>query len=204
MTTSHRIRILILTAPIACLLLPATAGAQSSDWQHGTTLSGFAGVSMDGEQTGSAFGGAIGWELTPRVAIEGSAAWLDRGVDAQALSAALKLRAALFGRDRVSPFVTAGIGAYRASYSHMSEDIPAFHRARMAGPGPVGQSATFTDPALVFGGGVRFFVSRHIALRPDVESMLVLRDSRHYFVTTAALQIAFHFEDHPVTPARGR
>jgi hypothetical protein len=30
--------------------------------------------------------------------------------------------------------------------------------------------------------------------------MVVLRNSRSYFVTAFAIHVAYHFEDHPVTP----
>ena len=204
MTTFHRS---IVAGLIAGFAVASTANAQApsnSPWLHGTTLSGFAGVAADSDRTGSAFGGALGWELTPKLAIEGSGAWLERGDGAESFGAALKVRAALFGRDKLAPFVTAGVGAYRASYSSRSADMPSFHHDRLAETmGPRGRS-TFTDPALVFGGGVNMFLTRHIAIRPDIEAMVVMRDSRRYVVTTAGVHVAFHFEDHPVTPSRGR
>lgn len=203
MSGMHTFRILAVL--IAGCGFASVATAQSSSpnpWGHGTTLSGSVGVAADGDRTGSAFSTALGWELTPKVAIEGAASWLDRGAGADAFSAALKLRAAMFGRDRAAPFLMAGVGMYRASYSRAATDIPAFHRRRMNGGTAVGRS-TFSDPAVVFGGGVNMFVNRHIAIRPDVEAMVVMRDSRRYVVTTAALHVAFHFEDHPVTPKRG-
>jgi hypothetical protein len=39
-------------------------------------------------------------------------------------------------------------------------------------------SATFTDPSLAFGGGVNVFVSRQIAVRPEVDATIVMRDRR--------------------------
>ena len=204
MTSIHRS---VIAGMIAGCTLAGSASAQSlsgSPWGHGTTLSGFAGVGADSDHAGSAFGTALGWELTPKVAIEGGATWLDRNAGSDAFAAALKVRAAFFGRDKAAPFVTAGIGAYRASYERMSDDIPAFHRDRMSGRMGAQTRATFTDPALVFGAGVNLFVTRHIAVRPDVEAMVVMRDSRRYVVTTVGLHLAFHFEDHPVTPSTSR
>jgi hypothetical protein len=32
--------------------------------------------------------------------------------------------------------------------------------------------------------------------------MLVRADGQSYFVTTVAVRLAYHFEEHPVTPAR--
>lgn len=205
MSRLHLVRSTV--ALIGLLSIPAAAGAQSpsnSPWGHGTTLSGFAGVAADADRAGSALGVALGWEVTPKVAIEGSGSWLDRGAGAESFAASLKVRASLFGRDKAAPFVTAGVGAYRASYERTSEAIPAFHRNRMATGTAPQTRATFTDPTFVFGGGVNLFVSRHIAVRPDVEATVVMRDSRRYVVTTAGIHLAFHFEDHPVTPARNR
>ena len=193
----------ILVVLIACWGTAGVAAAQTSSsnpWGYGTTLSGSVGVGVDAEHTGSALGAAIGWELTPNTAIEGSGSWLDRGAGADAFAAALKFRASMFGRDRAAPFVTAGVGMYRASFSRDAREIPSFHRRRM-GPRLTGRQ-TFTDPALVFGGGVNVFVTRHVAVRPDVEAMVVMRDSRRHVVAIAAFHIAFHFEDHPVTPSR--
>jgi Outer membrane protein beta-barrel domain len=201
MSGMHGMRILAVL--IGCCCTPGLAAAQTSSpnpWGYGTTLSGSVGVGVDSDHTGSALGAAIGWELTPKVAIEGSGAWLDRGPGADAFSAALKLRASMFGRDRVAPFVTAGVGMYRATYARDAHEVPSFHRRRM-GTGLTGRQ-TFSDPALVFGGGVNMFLNRHVAVRPDVEAMVVMRDSQRYVVTTAALHVAFHFEDHPVTPSR--
>lgn len=202
MSGLHRVGMLAVL--IGCCCTASVAVAQTSSpnpWGYGTTLSGAVGAAIDSEHTGPAFGTALGWELTPKVAIEGSASWLDRGEGADAFSAALKVRAAMFGRDRAAPFVTAGVGMYRATYARNAAEIPSFHRRRMGAVPPV-RRLTFTDPALVFGGGVNMFVSRHFAVRPDVEAMIVMRDSQRHVVTTAAVHLAFHFEDHPVTPAR--
>ena len=195
----------VLMVLIGCCCTAGVAAAQTSSanpWGYGTTLSGSVGVGIDSEHTGSALGAAVGWELTPKVAIEGDASWLDRGPGADGFSAALKLRAAMFGRDRAAPFVTAGVGMYRAAYSQDAAEVPSFHRRRMA-PGVAGRQ-TFTDPSLVFGGGVNVFLNRHFAIRPDVEALVVMRDSQTYVVTTAAVHLAFHFEDHPVTPSTRR
>lgn len=192
-----------LVVLISCCCTAGVAVAQTSSpnpWGYGTTLSGAAGVAIDSEHTGSALGAGVGWELTPKVAIEGSASWLDRGAGADAFTAALKFRAAMFRSERAAPFLSAGVGMYRATYTREAREVPTFHRRRMM-PG-LTEGQTFTDPALVLGGGVNVFFNRHIAVRPDLEAMVVMRDSHRYVVTTAAIHLAFHFEDHPVTPAR--
>ena len=201
MTQWHRFHLVAVVAVWAALVTTAHAqSASANPWRHGTTVSGFAGVAFDSQDTGSALGGALGWEVTPKLGIEGSAAWLDRGASSDSFSAALKVRAALFGRDRVAPFVVAGIGAYQTSHSP-SADMPAFYRRRMAGHVGPGEKR-FTDPTVVIGGGLSYFVNRHLSVRPEVESMVVMGDSDRYVVTTAAFHVAFHFEEHPVTPSR--
>jgi hypothetical protein len=44
------------------------------------------------------------------------------------------------------------------------------------------------------------FINRHWTLRPEVVATVVMRDSRNFVVTTGAVRLAYHFEDHPVTP----
>ena len=102
------------------------------------------------------------------------------------------------------PFVKGGVGLYRASFDSSVADIPDFYRRRL-GPGEpaVGRSHAFRDPSVVVGGGLNLFATRHIALRPEIEAMVVRRQSRSHVVTAVMMHVAYHFEDHPVTPARG-
>ena len=46
------------------------------DWSRGTPLSGFGGFGGDDTGSGSLFGGSVGWDASPRIAIEGNAAWM--------------------------------------------------------------------------------------------------------------------------------
>jgi len=93
------------------------------------------------------------------------------------------------------PFVTAGVGLYRASYETAVGNVPEFYRHRMSQTAGPGMTMTFTDPTFVFGGGLNVFVTRHIAIRPDVETMIVVRDSSSHVVTAAAVHLAYHFEN---------
>lgn len=189
------------------LLLSAPASAQpvprGNDWSYGTTLNVFAGAGADSSNTIPLAGTSLGWEITPRLAVEGSGYWLDRGTGADAFAAALKLQTGLIGPHTAVPFLEAGVGLYRASFDPTASTVPDFYRRRMAASttGP-GATTTFTDPSFIFGGGVNVFVTRHIAIRPDVEAMVVRRDSQNYVVTVVAVHMAYHFESHPVTPAR--
>lgn|SRR5687767_6359421 len=217
---------------VAWLALAAAAFAQTAaphEWSRGTTLNGFAGIATESSSSGPAFGGALGWELTPRFALEGSGSWIEFDGRHNAFAAAMKVRGRLFGRRKIDPFLQGGIGLYRASFdartdempgpmmngtfigampslaSYRFGDVPHFYQHRMddfAGDDMLRR--TFTDPAFVFGGGVNLFVTRHLAIRPDVEAMVVVRDRRSQMVTSIGVHAVYHFEEHPVTPALRR
>jgi hypothetical protein len=174
-----------------------------TDFRHATTLSGFAGAAVDSNKTGTAFGGSIGWQLTPRVAIQSSGQWLDRGGGADAFAVAFKAQADLFPTLRAHPFIEGGLGLYHASFDSMAARMPPFYQRRMNTGlnGPV-ETAAFTDPACVLGGGLNIGVTRHLMVRPNVEAMVVARHSRTYVVTTVAVHLAYRFEHHPVTQSR--
>jgi hypothetical protein len=195
----------VVSVVCVCCAAPVAAWAQadirSNEWTRGTTLNGFAGVATDSSQNGAVLGGAVGWELTPRLAIEGSGSWLEFGHGANAFGGAVKVRTRLSGRRTVDPFLQAGIGMYRASFVRGEESVPTFYRRRMpAHMSVAGVGVSFSDPTLVAGGGVNIFVNRHFAIRPDLEATFVLRDRRHHVVTSVALHAVYHFESHPVTP----
>ena len=120
------------------MVLAVTASARAqpeirpTEWSHGTTLSGFAGVPLQSEQAGAALGGAVGWELTPRFAVEGSGSWLDFGHGSEGFGGAITLRTRLFRRRTVDPFVQGGIGMYRAWFAADAPPLPRFH-ARSSG-----------------------------------------------------------------------
>ncbi|HEY7445458.1 MAG TPA: outer membrane beta-barrel protein [Vicinamibacterales bacterium] len=200
----HRLGLLV--APIVLVVLgSAPASAQSvpsgADWTHGTTLSLFGGASTDSNTTGPYLGGGIGWEIKPTFAIEGTMGWIDRpGADTSAYNAGLMAQFSLPGSTKASPFVAGGFGLYRASFGVGSE-MPEFYSRRISATDPA-QPRTFTDPAFIFGGGVNIYLSRHLAVRPNVDVMMVFDNSYDYWVTGFAVHFAYHFEDHPVTPWR--
>lgn len=183
---------------------PAYAAAQEvvrpGEWSRGTTLSGFAGVATDGDHSGPVIGGVAGYEITPRFTIEASGSWLEFGEGASAFAGAIKLRARLSGRRTVDPFVLGGVGFYRASFDHSAAVAPGSYRNRLRVQGTGLGDTSFTDPALVFGAGVNIFVTRHFAIRPDVESFVVLRNGRSPTATSLSVHAVFHIESHPVTP----
>jgi hypothetical protein len=183
----------------AGLLAAGPASAQSDDgraWQFGTTLTLTPGVAWGNSDAGGTLGGAIGWEVTPRFAVEGLGTWLNRAAASEAFSAAIRARYALIPR-RSAPFLEGGFGLYRTTIDPTSGSVPDFYMNRID---DLTRRQTFTDPAFVAGGGWSFFVSRHIAIQPALEGTFVTRDGHGYVLTSAVVRFGYHFEDHPVTP----
>ena len=198
-------RLALVAAVCCCVTAPVLAQSAAGAAARATSLSGFAGAAGNGDHQGWMFGGSAGWDFTPLVAIEATGAWVDRSTQADAFTGALKLRAAFRGRDKVAPFVTGGVGLYRASFTRGSTNMPEFYQQRFETRADGGRmNATFMDPSLVFGGGLNLFLSRAVAIRPSIEGLFVFRGSRHQLITTGGLNIAYYFEHRPVTPATGR
>ena len=203
-----RILCVCATVVLACLS-PGAAVAQQAIaadmWSRGSTVEVFGGVATADSRAGALAGGGLGWELTPRFGVDGSAAWLDRPGPRDAFAAALTAHLGVFGRRSVGPFVKGGVGLYRVSFEGPPQSLPDFYRRRLgAGESTLGSSSTFTDPTVVIGGGVNLFTTRHIALRPEIEAIVLRRDSRSHVVTAVTFRVAYHFEDHPMTPSRVR
>lgn len=194
--------LLVFASSIIAAAQPVPPG---NPWSHGTTIDAFAGMASASSNRGPLAGGAAGWEITPWFGLDGSAAWLDRSGTAEAFTAALTARANLRGGRTAVPFIKGGIGLYRASFDSSPDVLPDFYRRRLgAGGSALATSFTFTDPSFVIGGGVDVFRTRHIALHPEIQATVVTRQSRTYVVTTVTMHVAYHFEDHPITPARER
>jgi hypothetical protein len=189
-------------AAVALMALASNASAQADpsvpDWQHGTTLAGFVGVSSASSATDIAAGLSMGWEVTPRLGVEGRGIWLPAGEPEDAFAATVAIRAAVRPGHLVVPFGSAGLGVYRASFDANTTEVPDFYRTRMSPTGVGGQ--TFNDFTVLFGGGLDVFITRHLALRPEVNVVLTMtgRDSRAVAIYGA--QVAYHFEAHTITP----
>jgi hypothetical protein len=207
MTSVHRLQCVVL----GILVSVATASAQTTPppaarvvptgnmWSHGTTLNVFGGAGGTSGDRAAVAGGAFGWEVRPWFAIEGTGSWLDWGQGARAFAPSVTAQAALLTARPFLPFVTGGVGLYHASFSRSDRAMPNFYRQRMMGPSNMRSRITFNDPSLVGGGGFEMFLSRHWAVRPEILATVALRDSRNFVVTTGAVRLAYHFEDHPVT-----
>ena len=141
-------------------------------------------------------GGAVGWEMKPRLAFEGSGRWLGYDGDVTGFGAALSVRTGARRTD-VSPFGEAGFGLYRVSGSIAA--LPDFYRARVNDANALGRRS-FTDPAWHIGGGINVFVSRKLAVQPVVDVMLIRGDGRATTMGVFTVRGVYHFEDHLVTP----
>jgi hypothetical protein len=196
---------------VGLLMTTVTASAQGTPppqsatvppgnmWSHGTTLNVFSGGALGGGDRASVRGGAFGWEIRPWFALEGSATWIEWEKNANAFTPAMTAQLGLPMPGRVVPFVTGGVGLYHVSFDRMDVERPQFYRGRMTTMNALGSAVTFTDPSVVGGGGVNVFVTRKWTIRPEVLSMIVVRDSRSFVVTMAAVRLGYHFEGHPVT-----
>jgi len=185
------------------LAVPVLAYAQGPDLRHGTTLNVLAGGTFSSEAQQPVFGGAFGWELKPRFHIETTMKWFVPDNGAEGFSAIVTAQVPLTTLSRVVPYLSAGAGASRATFDLSSSEVPAFYRNRVEDVGSVESShKTFVDPAIVFGGGVSFFPTRHLSLRPEVETMMVWDAGKTYFTTSVAVRLAYHFELHGVNANR--
>ena len=217
MISTHRVQWAVLTI----LVIAATASAQGTAasrqpqttpppqtrsvppgnmWSHGTTLNVVGGAAATSGDRAAVGGGAFGWEIKPWFALEGGGMWLDWGQGAHAFAPSVIAQFALRTRRPFAPFLAGGVGLYHASFNRLDAAMPGFYRRRMMGVPDVGTTMTFTDPSIVGGAGVNVFLSRHWTVRPEVLATGVMRNSRSFIVTTGAVRLAYHFEEHPITP----
>jgi hypothetical protein len=165
------------------------AQADPTVWRRGTTLNVFGGVASASGDRAPLAGAALGWEVTPRIGFEASGSWLDWGHSAHGFAATMRALVPLRPSRSVAPFVAAGAGLYRASFHIADRAMPGFYRRRVdARPEVYLTSATFTDPSIAF--------------RPEMDATVVMRDRRTRTFPTLQIHLAYHFEDHPITPTR--
>jgi hypothetical protein len=95
-------------------------------------------------------------------------------------------------------------GAYRGSmwtagtYGPVNmPQIPMFYAQRMGnvqlGADGWMSSRSFTDPAVVFGGGVTFNATRSLYVRPEARALMVVGDGDTYTVGFVTLRMGFRF-----------
>jgi hypothetical protein len=180
----------------------AAQTASTADFQRATTLAGFAGAATVASRADLALGAGIGWELTPHFAIEGRGFWLDEGPAADGFAALLGARVPLLTRRAVTPFVAGGAGVYIARFKTAQPGMHRIYQRRMTPDLRGWTEATFEDFALSVTGGADVPVGQHLALRPELTMLVVRTSSNARTVPVFGAQLIYHFEDHPITPAR--
>lgn len=190
----------LLSAPV----LAQTTSREPVDFRHATMLGVFGGAAVDTADAGPVAGGTLGWQVSPSIAVEGFGRWYYRGSNTDAFASALLLQTDLLSSGPARVFVSAGLGVYHVSFGRAAyASMPEFYRRRLpAGAGGPTSQASFTDPAVVLGGGLKFALSRRVSIRPGVDATIVPVRSRYHYVTTFAVSLAYRFEHHPVTAAR--
>jgi len=169
------------------------------EWRRGTVLAGFVGAASTSADTGIAAGAAVGWEITPHFTLEGRGIWLDSRDSANAFAALFGARIPLLPARPVVPVLSGSVGVHLATFDE-STGTPRFYRRRIAPDAAELGSRTFHDFVAAIGGGVEIALARHLALRPDVTVLLVTSHSETRTVPVYGIQLAYHFEDRPVTP----
>jgi len=193
-----------LTAALAAFMTTTAASLSAQTFtpaKMGAAVTLFAGGASASTGTDPIVGGSIGWELTRLITIEGTGLWIDSR-QMNVYVAYGGARATLPLRNNLAPFVAAGFGVQSASVDPNGPGIPPFYARRMtmpAGPGP-GADQRFDDPVVALGGGFDYFVSPHVAFRPDLR-VLLARDGEHTRSTMMlAVHVAYHFESHTSRP----
>ena len=194
-----RTRTILIAMILLFAALPAQAQGPTHKWSHCTTLTGSGGVAIGSDHTGATLGGAIGWEITPRVALEGSATWFDKQTGSSAFAAGLSVRGMLADSLWLAPFIEGGFGLYAASFDpKRATDIPPFYGNRMSGT----LTNWFTDPAFFVGAGVDLMRRNNFAVRPTAGAIVAVRDGDAYTIGTFAVRVEYHFGGLPPAARR--
>ncbi len=192
-----------LTLALGLGLLPGTRAAQAqttqNPWAQGTQLSVFGGA---GREAGAnpIVGATIAWEVIPRLTIEGRGTWFFPGKGASAFAGLLGARVPLLPGQKVVPFVSGAVGLHRATFQPATfTGMPDFYRRRLPA-NPQSGEATFDDFTVALGGGVDVYLSTHVAIRPEVTAAIVRGPSDTRTVPMFGIHLAYHFENHVITP----
>lgn len=191
---------------VALFATPAAAQSpapEAEDWSRGTTLAGFAGVLVDGATADPVTGAALGWEIAPHLSVEGQGAWVRMGDGAGAFAGQIRARVPLRRHQPLVPYAVGGIGVYRATFDGGAAVGHQFYRRRTGARAPAG-GAVFDDFMAVAGGGVDLFLTRRLALRPEVTALIVTDSGDARVVPLATVQLVYHFTTQPVTERRRR
>jgi hypothetical protein len=234
---------------VLCIVAGANAFAQEPTTASGPiTVAGIGGLTTGMHGTGPALGGSATFDLNDWFALEGSAAYFNRGSGADAVSAYASLLVNVIPSTRKTvPYFAVGGGVYRASFdlgdmrflggmgqqfgpgmqlvpvrgmggfgmmsgrydgpavwegpwngtTFATPHMPAFYANRMGvmtvpADGRWGMRS-FTDPALVIGGGVRLGLTPHLSVRPDVRAITVFGGGHMNTVGAFSLNLGYRF-----------
>jgi len=195
---------LSLLVVMLVLSVPALAQTTTTDtpqFTRCTTANVFGGGTFISDEHHPVLGGAVGWELMPHLTAEATFRWLTPQQGSTAMSALFTAQVPMRWGGRLVPFIAGGAGLHHATFDLSHGPLPDFYQRRVTSTLATGQQA-FDDPAYVVSAGVSFFPTRHMSIRPELETMLVRGGGENLIGITAAVRIAFHFEDHGVTSAR--
>lgn len=206
---------MVLTGSFVVLATHAAAESLATPGTPKTTLYLQAGLlSGSSDMVGATVGGTIVRDLGSRLAIEGSGAYLGRGMGADALSLSANLLVHLRPRhEKAVPYLAAGGGIYRASfdmgnsrsygpmgagmmggyYSGGYETMGGYPPYSPGGPWNLGQHRSFTDPSIGLGGGIRVDVGSRLFLRPDARALVVVSNGDSYTVGVFTLNLGYGF-----------
>jgi len=201
----------------------ASLAAQTPPAPGPVAVSVLGGVTSGGVSTGGTIGGTFTFDVSDRLSIETTGAYLDRGRGADGLygNAGLLVNLLPAGGKAV-PYAAIGGGVYSVNYDldnpHIMDQIesavsaglgsmagfrgfgqmPAMYAERlrsMIWPPPHGGwgRQSFTDPAMTLGGGVRLDLSPHLSLRPDARAVVVFGDGRSSTLGMFSLNVGYRF-----------
>jgi hypothetical protein len=180
------------------------------------------GFATGASSTGGAVGGTFTFDVSDRLSIETTGAYLDRGrgVDSVYANAGLHVNLLPAG-DPVVPYVAVGGGVYHVRYDLLHilggidqrrleygldrlrglgglSHVPGMYADPMRGmiwpsPGDGWARGSFTDPAMTIGGGVRLDLTPHLSLRPDVRAVFAFADGRSSTLGLFTLNVGYRF-----------
>lgn len=197
-------RIVAVVGLTLAALLAASGMATAQDRppapEPGTHLDGLVGIANANAHAGAVLSAIVGWRVVPGAAAEVRGSWLARGTGASAFHADVGGIFNVLNRGRVSTFLGAGFGLYRAEFASSTSPMSGFYRRRLGHVINGNPSHSFVDPAFRLSSGVDWRVHDRLSIRPEVSGLFVRRDGRGESIAMFGCRIGYRFEDRPVTP----
>jgi hypothetical protein len=209
-----------LLASAALVLAAPVARAQEvvKVPRRDTTMLFGLGFSAGASETGAALRVGVDRVVHPRVTLELTGTYLDRGLRAESWTVHAGARLSLADKgERFAPYVAAGAGVYRASFERVGHGMSDQAGAACMGPGRTEacygsmpafyadrvrretdrqswpDRRQFTDPAVAVGLGVRWDVAPHVYLVPDARALLVFGDGDSDAVGVFTVSVGYRF-----------